>query len=139
MKFFHKHAFSPIKGEQNIQPTGLFMTTPLFGPLSRVVTNFKWNHLHAFFTDIVFSTMQKFRIVGSFNWEFVSRIFLSLCACKRKQEVGPKQKISQFASWKRNHNKYFAFRRFAIRDWWNHLMNSLEVTKVSCSIIVHFL
>ena len=36
MKFSQKHAFLPIKGEQNIQPTGLFRTTPLFGPLEYI-------------------------------------------------------------------------------------------------------
>ena len=38
-----------------------------------------------------------------------------------------KQGFSQFASWKRNHNKYsskkFVNSEFGIRDWWNYLMN----------------
>ena len=31
--FFQKHAFSPIKGKENIQPIFLFRTKPLFGPV----------------------------------------------------------------------------------------------------------
>ena len=36
LKNFHKHEFSPIKCQQNIQPTGLFRTTLLLRALNRI-------------------------------------------------------------------------------------------------------
>ena len=63
--------------------------------------------------------------------EFFSKICLSLSSWKRKQTFywfKTRWFFSQFASWKRNHNKYLLkkfqeIRRFRIRDWWKYLMN----------------
>ena len=78
MKFFHKHAFSPIKGEQNIQPTCLFRTTPLFGPLeyiSKKIWIILYSDLVPFFSNTKYVCISRFgsKKSLSFNGSFAGK------------------------------------------------------------------
>ena len=80
-------------------------------------SNLQWLRCHIINSSDVFA---------NFFFHFCTRIFLGLSCWKRKQ-ISYWSKtffFSQFASWKRNLNKYLLKnRRFGIRNGWNYLMS----------------
>ena len=85
MKFFHKPGFSTIEGEQNIQPTGLFRTTPLFGPLeyiSKKIWIILYSDLVPFFSNTKYVCISRFgsKKSLSFNGSFAG----TASACRQQ-------------------------------------------------------
>ena len=58
--------------------------------------------------------------------------FFSVWAIETQQQISYWSKtvfFTQFVNWKRNHNNYL-LKKIGIWDWWNHLMNSLLLSKI---------
>ena len=91
-----------------------------------------WNHTWKLDSIIISPfTSRIHQMFSPICFTYFFNKFLSVWAFEKENTLLILPKLSffsQFVIWKRNHNKYlsknFLF-TLGIRDWWNHLMNSL--------------